>query len=175
MSSSSSAETTKPAETAGAAAEAAEAKDEKIVLRSSDGVEFVVDVAVARMSKTISNMIDDDCVGGGVQLPVVGSGVLSTVLEYLAKKHGAAAEAFKEFEAEFFGRLVDDRAALFEVILAANFLDAQDLLGAAFQRTADRIKDMTVEEVREYFGVANDFTPAEEEAIRKENAWAFDA
>jgi S-phase kinase-associated protein 1 len=34
------------------------------------------------------------------------------------------------------------------------------------------IKGKSVEEIRKTFNIVNDFTPEEEEAIRKENEWA---
>jgi S-phase kinase-associated protein 1 len=36
------------------------------------------------------------------------------------------------------------------------------------------IKGKTSEEIRQTFNIANDFSPEEEEEIRKENQWAFD-
>ncbi|KAL6610024.1 hypothetical protein ACP70R_039993 [Stipagrostis hirtigluma subsp. patula] len=169
---SSSSDEKKPADDAADAAAAAE--DEQVVmLRSCDGEEFAVGASVAKMSGMVSNMIDDDCVDGGVQLPMVKGHVLARVLEYLNKKHSSAAEEFTNFKAEFFATLAD-REALFDVILAANFLHTQDLLDDACQCAADRIRGKKVQEIRDYFGIVNDFTPEEEEEIRKENAWAFD-
>ncbi|WRX28336.1 SKP1 component, partial [Theobroma cacao] len=39
---------------------------------------------------------------------------------------------------------------------------------------ADRIKNKSVEYVRRFFGIENDYTPEEEAAIRAENEWAFE-
>jgi S-phase kinase-associated protein 1 len=36
------------------------------------------------------------------------------------------------------------------------------------------IKGKTVEEIRTIFHIENDFTPEEEEEIRRENKWAFE-
>lgn len=30
------------------------------------------------------------------------------------------------------------------------------------------------QEIRKHFGIKNDFTPEEEEEVRRENQWAFD-
>ena len=117
-------------------------------------------------------MIDDGCVEGGVPLPNVKAPAMSMVLEYLNREHGAAAEEAKRaFEKAFFEKMTKE--ALFEVTLAANYLHAEELLDAAMQCAAGRIRGKTVPELREYFGIENDFTPEEEE-IRKENPWAFD-
>jgi len=149
-----------------------EEEEEKVVLRCCDGEEFAVAVSVARKYGTISNMIDDGCVEGGVPLPNVKAPAMSMVLEYLNREHGAAAEEAKRaFEKAFFEKMTKE--ALFEVTLAANYLHAEELLDAAMQCAAGRIRGKTVPELREYFGIENDFTPEEEE-IRKENPWAFD-
>ncbi|RLN28260.1 hypothetical protein C2845_PM05G24460 [Panicum miliaceum] len=136
------------------------------MLRCCDGEEFAVAVSVARKCGMISNMIDDDCVEGGVPLPNVKAPAMSMVLEYLNTKHSAAAEEAKAFEKAFFEKMTKE--ALFEVILAANYLHAEELLDAAMKCAADRITGKTVPELREYFGIENDFTPEEEEEIRKE-------
>ncbi|KAF8765735.1 hypothetical protein HU200_008239 [Digitaria exilis] len=112
-------------------------------------------------------MIDDDCVEGGVPLP-----------NFITTTSGGAAAAAaeeavkKEFEKGFFDKMAKE--ALFDVILAANYLHAEELLDASMQCAADRARGKTVPELREYFGLVNNFTPEEEEEIRKENSWAFD-
>lgn len=54
---------------------------------------------------------------------------------------------------------------------ATNYLNCQDLLHLTCAKMASFIPGKTIEELRELFGVENDFTPEEEEKIRKENAW----
>ncbi|KAJ1491295.1 Skp1 family, dimerization domain-containing protein [Baffinella frigidus] len=65
---------------------------------------------------------------------------------------------------------------LFNLILAANFLDIKDLLDLTCKTVAEYIKQCkTPEEIRQRFNIPNDFTPEEEEEVRKENAWCEDA
>ena len=42
------------------------------------------------------------------------------------------------------------------------------------QKVADMIRGKTAEQIRQEFGIKNDFSPEEEEEIRKENQWAFE-
>ncbi|KAM7466405.1 hypothetical protein LguiB_013967 [Lonicera macranthoides] len=60
------------------------------------------------------------------------------------------------------------------MLLAANYLNIKSLFEKVCTKIADRIKDMSVEEVREVFKIENDFTPEEEKKIRDEHAWAHE-
>jgi S-phase kinase-associated protein 1 len=67
-----------------------------------------------------------------------------------------------------------DQASLFPIILAANKLDIKPLLDLACKAVADMIKGKTPEEIRAHFDISNDFSPEEEEEVRRENAWCED-
>ena len=172
---------------------AAEGEKKMITLKSSDGEEFEVEEAVAMESQTIRHMIEDDCADNGIPLPNVNSKILSKVIEYCNKHvHAAAAAAskaaddaasaaaavpppsgedLKNWDADF---VKVDQATLFDLILAANYLDIKGLLDLTCQTVADMIKGKTPEEIRKTFNIKNDFTPEEEEEIRRENQWAFE-
>ncbi|PON73421.1 S-phase kinase-associated protein [Parasponia andersonii] len=153
----------------------------KITLKSSDGETFEVDEAVALESQTIKHMIEDDCADNGIPLPNVTSKILSKVIEY-CKKHVEAPKSderasttadddLKVWDADF---VKVDQATLFDLILAANYLNIKSLLDLTCQTVADMIKGKTPEEIRKTFNIKNDFTPEEEEEVRRENQWAFE-
>ncbi|TMX01884.1 SKP1-like protein 1A [Solanum lycopersicum] len=154
------------------------ASSKMIVLKSSDGETFEVDEAVALESQTIKHMIEDDCADTSIPLPNVTSKILAKVIEY-CKRHvdasktedKASEDELKTFDADF---VKVDQGTLFDLILAANYLNIKSLLDLTCQTVADMIKGKTPEEIRKTFNIKNDFTPEEEEEVRRENAWAFE-
>ncbi|CAH2063459.1 unnamed protein product [Thlaspi arvense] len=148
----------------------------KIVLKCSDGETFEVDEAVALQSQTIAHLVEDDCAGDEIPLANVTGEVLSKVMEY-CKKHAdgggsSSEEDLKKWDAEF---MQIDQSTIFELILASNYLNIESLLALTCQTIADMIAACkTAEEVRAKFGIENDFTPEEEEEVRRENQWAFE-
>ncbi|KAM7256416.1 hypothetical protein ACFE04_012157 [Oxalis oulophora] len=154
------------------------------VLKSSDGETFVVDEAVALKSQLIKHMIEDNCADNVIPLPNVTSKILSKVIEY-CKKHvetttssssSSSSKASDDksninWHADF---VKVDQTILFDLILAANYLNIRSLLDLTCQAVADMIKGKTPEKIRKTFNIKNDFTPAEEDEVRRENQWAFE-
>jgi len=107
-----------------------------------------------------------------IPLPPVEGAILQKVIEYCTY-HSENADA-KEDAAEAWDKAfaaVDDDT-LFSLILAANYLDIKPLLDLTCKTVADYIKQCkTPQEIRRRFNIKNDFTPEEEEEVRKENAW----
>jgi len=58
---------------------------------------------------------------------------------------------------------------LYNVILAALYLDMNPLIELTCLHIAQMIKGKSTEEIRELLNIKNDFTPEEEEKIRQEN------
>ncbi|XP_010438976.1 PREDICTED: SKP1-like protein 4 [Camelina sativa] len=158
----------------------------KIILKSSDGEIFEVDEAVAVESLTIKHMIEDDCASNGIPLPNVTGAILAKVIEYCKKHVEAAAEAdgadkdfcgntenseLNTWDTEF---LKVDQPTLFELILAANYLNISGLLDLTCKAVADQMKGKTPDEMRAHFNIKNDYSPEEEEEVRNENKWAFE-
>merc|ERR1712216_958307 len=148
----------------------------EVTLTSKDEREFKVPIKVAIMSETVKSMIgvDDDtpeeeieAPEAAIPLPAVEGNILELVLKY-ANYHHTNKEK-KAWDAEFVK--VDDDT-LFSPILAANYLDIKSLLDLTCKTVADYIKQCkTPQEIRRRFNIKNDFTPEEEEEVRKENAW----
>lgn len=56
---------------------------------------------------------------------------------------------------------------------AANYLDIKGLFDLTCQTVANMMNGKSPEEIRALFNIVNDYTPAEEEEVRRENQWAF--
>ena len=152
--------------------------DEKVKLISSDGQDFEVEVKVAQMSETIRNLIEDTGIDNAIPLPNVTGKILAKVVEY-CKHHTEHPTPVSEDKRD--EKRTDDiipwdqdfckvdQATLFELILAANYLDIKPLLDLTCKTVANMIKGKTPEEIRKTFNIKNDFTPEEEEQVRKEN------
>jgi len=68
-----------------------------------------------------------------------------------------------------------EEAHLFELILAANYMDIQPLIDLTCAAVAAMIKSKTPDELYAEFGITSDFTPEEEKKVREENQWAEEA
>jgi S-phase kinase-associated protein 1 len=155
-----------------------------IRLQSADDQEFSVTGQIASMSVTIKNMLDD--LGwdddDAIPLPSVDGAILEKVIAYCEahkddpppKQSTSSAPTVEpsDFDTELLNDI--DQGTLFKLILAANFLDIKSLLDLTCYHVAQMIKNKTPEEIRSHFNIKNDFTPQEEEQVRKENEWVED-
>lgn len=167
-------------------------------LISKEGDKFPVPTTVANMSELVKSMMedkeedeDDDDDDDGkdktteIPLPNVKSEVLKKVIEF-CEHH--LAEPMTEIEKplksqnmadvvqKWYADFVDlEQVLLFELILAANYMDIKPLLDLTCATVASMIKGKTPEEIRATFNITNDFTPEEEAQVREENKWCEEA
>jgi S-phase kinase-associated protein 1 len=157
-------------------------EDGQVTIQSCDGQDFTIELRVANASETLKNLIEEAGITKVIPLPNVTGKILVKVVEY-CKYHiehppaeGAAdAPADEKRTDDLTGWDLDffkvDQATLFELILAANYLDIKPLLDGGCKTVANQIKGKTPEEIRKHFNIKNDFTPEEEEQVKKENEW----
>ena len=141
-----------------------------IKLQSSDGEIFPVDVEIAKQSVTIKIMLEelgmDEEDEEVVPLPNVNAAILKKLIQWAT--YHKDDPPLPSWDANF---LKVDQGTLFELILAANYLDIKGLLDVTCKTVADMIKGKTPEEIRKTFNIKNVSTPSEEEQVRKENEW----
>ncbi|THU62435.1 hypothetical protein C4D60_Mb01t05120 [Musa balbisiana] len=156
----------------------------KIVkLRGSDGILFEVDEGVARQhSQSIGNVIEDDCATGVIPGYNVTGQILRMLLEYMENQANATnngvfggpdpvlAQRLKKWDAEFINV---DNDTLFDLLEAADYLNLSSRLELTVKTVAGKMKGKTPEEIRDTFDIVCDYTPEEEQVVRRQDFWAF--
>jgi len=161
----------------------------KVRLQSSDGETFEVEMEIIKLSNTIKTMLEDlgaedeESETEIIPLPNVNAAILKKIIQWCTyhkedppmldedDNKEKRTDDIGSWDSDF---LKVDQGTLFELILAANYMDIKGLLDVTCKTVANMIKGKTPEEIRRTFNIKNDFTPAEEEQIRKENAWCED-
>ncbi|KAK8623164.1 hypothetical protein V6N13_118055 [Hibiscus sabdariffa] len=166
----------------------------KFILIAADEQEFEVEEAVAMEFGIVKTYFEDnpDSCDEPIPLPNVESKYLSKVIEYCrwhldhkARKPAKPPPKYQFFqsegeedsEAEAFDRELFnslDNEGMRQMVLAANYLDVKDLLEMMVQAVANKLANKSVEYVRRFFEIENDYTPEEEAELRKQNEWAFE-
>uniref|UniRef100_A0A7S0C259 S-phase kinase-associated protein 1 n=1 Tax=Proboscia inermis TaxID=420281 RepID=A0A7S0C259_9STRA len=157
-------------------------------LVSKEGDTYEVPLKVAKMSELVKTMMDEDGEDDEVQeipLPNVKATVLSKVIEFCTHhgqdpmteiekplKSAIMSEVVQKWYADFVNV---EQVLLFELILAANYMDIKPLLDLTCATVASMIKGKTPEEIRQTFNISNDFSPEEEAQVREENKWCEEA
>ena len=158
--------------------------DKMITLVSSDGEKLQVTSKAAQRSQLVKGIIEDYPDDAEVPLNNVKSNILKKIKEYLDHyqdvdpkeiERPLASQNYQEcVDAWDFEFINVDLDLIFEIILAANYMDIKPLLELASSKVASIIKGKTPEEIRKTFNIQNDFTPEEEQQIREENQWCLD-
>ena len=156
--------------------------ENKVKLLCSDGEEVQVEVSVAEKSVLIKGLIDDSGTEEQVPLPNVKRPILEKVIEFCKHiKDNAVPEIEKPLRNTDMATVVDawyanyinvEQEMLFELIMASNYLDIKPLLELSCAKVASMIKNKSIQEIRKFFNIENDFTPEEEQQIMEENKWA---
>ena len=159
--------------------------DTKVILISSDGETIETSAKAAMRSTIIKDSIQDsreDIIEFNANN--VKGNILKKIVEYL--EHYKETEPkeierplpspnFKECVEEWDFNYIDiNLDEIFEIILAANYLDIKPLLELSSAKVASILKGKTIEEIKQTFGITNDFTPEEEQQIIEENKWCME-
>ena len=146
---------------------------EYINLVSCDGTIFKVNVDHAMMSGTLKDVIDDTGIENNIPLPNISKISLKFVINWIKQHYSKDNDTKlidnKEWDNIFAKTVSHDD--LFNVILAANYLDIQQLLHLGCQTVANQLKGKTRKEILDHFEIKEDFTSEEENQVRKEHNW----
>lgn len=141
-------------------------EEKKLRLVSQEGEKFKVSKKIAISSELVKTMAEGDKEENEIPLPNVKSSVLRKVVEYMKYhvdnpareiekplKSTNMSEVVSQFDADF----VDvDQEVLFDLILAANYMEVKPLRDLCCVKVASMIKGKTPEAIRETFNIVND-------------------
>jgi S-phase kinase-associated protein 1 len=155
-------------------------------LMCSDG-ELEASIGALKLAKVTKLMLEDEDEDATLPLPLpdVNRKTMMKVLEFLEHhtKHAMPEIArplrdaniavwLKDFEWD--KKYVDDMedAELFDVTLAAKYLDCDPLLDLCAAKIASMIKGKTPQEIRKVFAIPEP-TPEQEQKLKEQNAWIW--
>ncbi|PIA62090.1 hypothetical protein AQUCO_00200232v1 [Aquilegia coerulea] len=145
-----------------------------LTLRTSDGETFKVEEDVILQSETIKQLVEDGCGDGQIPLANVTGNILTMVIEYCKYHLGnkKLGEEIKDWDDKF----IDvDQKIIFDVILAANYMNIKGLLDLACVKISKMISGKPVPEIRKILGIEiHGFSEEEEEENRRWNLWAYE-
>nr|AAX47094.1 SconC [Paracoccidioides brasiliensis] len=150
-----------------------------------DGRGIEVERVIIERSILIKNMLEDlGDSGEPIPIPNVNKAVLEKVIEWCEHHRNDPPTTndedydsrrkttdIDEWDQKF---MLVDQEMLFEIILAANYLDIKALLDVGCKTVANLIKGKSPDDIRKTFNIQNDFSEQEEAQIRAENEWAED-
>lgn len=141
--------------------------DEIVTLLSADNVKFEVTKKQAILSKLVSATLENDISATEIPVPGAKGVILAHVIEYI-KHHNGVAEAIIEkplkskimkdvcsdkWDAEFIDGIGTDRQTLYDLILAANYMDIKCLLHLGCAKVASMIKGQPLEKIKDILAV----------------------
>lgn len=160
------------------------ADEAQVTLTSADGEAFRIPKRIAVMSDIIKSMLEE---GDTDDIPLtdIKAPILAKVIDFM--KHHADVrlpEIEKPLKSANLSEIVPawdanfvelEQEVLFELVLAANYLEIKSLLDLSCAKVASMVKGKSPEEIRRTFNIKNDFTPEEEQQVIEENKWISEA
>ncbi|XP_020972581.1 SKP1-like protein 11 isoform X3 [Arachis ipaensis] len=145
----------------------------KIMLCSSEKEIFSVEEQVmVQHSVIINNMIEDGSYNheeSKIPLDCVDSKTLKKVIDYCTHHTHHQNDNQEDLEAWDAQFLNVDSNGLYDLLMAANYLEIRDLLDLIYRSIKNMIKGKKIDEIRRIFNIKDHgFTPEEEEQNRKE-------
>lgn len=160
----------------------------KVKLITKDQKEIMISKKIILKFQLIKDILEDGDDQSDeittIPIPNVDYNTMMEIIEYLKYvEHNEPLEIPKpipkshkikdfvnDFECEFIEKYsATNMEGLVNLCLSSNYLDIKSLLDLCCAKIAVMIKGKSPEEIRDLFGLENDFTPEEEQKIRDEN------
>jgi len=141
-------------------------------LTSKDKKEFEIDRKLAFISTLVKTSLDTDASATEVPIPGVKADVLAEVVAYMSHHKGVEPPIIEkplrskvmkdvvkdQWDAEYIDRIGENRQMLYDLILAANYMDIKSLLHLGCAKVASLIKGQPLEKIKEI--LSKGITPA---------------
>jgi len=150
-----------------------------VILVSQEKKEFKVPKRAAMQSNLVKTALEEDKDAKSVELVHISAPIVEKVIQYMdyhkdveprriesPLKSTNMRELVDRFDANFVDEM--DLDTLMRVLLAANYMDVKSLLGLLCAKVASMMKGKTADQIRKTFNIRGEFTPEEEEEIRKD-------
>jgi len=154
-------------------------EEEDIKLVSKEKKEFSVSKKAAMMSTLIKTTLEGDKETKEVPLFHIEGNIVAKVIEYMKYHLTTPPRPIeKPLQSTNMKELVDkwdaefcdvDQETMFKLLLAANYMDVKSLLYLMCAKVASLMKGKTPDQIRKTFNIRSDYTPQEEEEVRKEH------
>jgi S-phase kinase-associated protein 1 len=139
-----------------------EEDDGTLKLKSKDQQEFDVSIKNASISKLVKTSLDSEPDVASLDMPGVSGAILKLIIEYMEHHQGTEppivekplrsnkmTEVVKDkWDGEWIDKIGDDRQKLYDLILAANWMDIKSLLHLGCAKVASLIKGKPLEQIK---------------------------
>jgi S-phase kinase-associated protein 1 len=138
--------------------------DEKYVLQCAGDTEFDIDRKFAMISNLIKTMAEGDESTTTFPVPNVKEGTMKHIIKFMNHHEGkdcqkpeqplknkdlSKLEEVTEWDANFIAEISENRQELYDLILAANYMDIQGLLHLGCAKVASLIKGEPLEKIKD--------------------------
>jgi S-phase kinase-associated protein 1 len=146
-------------------------QDKEITLVSKEGdTKKTIPYKSAQISGLIKNTIDADNDASSIPLPSVSGPILAKIVDYMIEKKGTEAPIIEKplrnkdlsqvtnpYDAKFINDIDNEsRQQLYDIILAANYMDIKGLLHLGCAKVASLIKGQPLEKIKEILAKGTD-------------------
>jgi len=144
-------------------------------LSSKDSKEFTLDKKFAFISNLVKTSMETDSSASEVPMPGVKGDVLAKVVEYMNHHKGTEPPIIEKplrskimkdvckdaWDADFIDKIGENRQQLYDLILAANYMDIKSLLHLGCAKVASLIKGQPLEKIKDILskGTKNEGKP----------------
>lgn len=138
-----------------------------ITLVSSDEKKFTLEKKSAFVSKLVSQALENDATATEIPMPGAKGAILELVVQYMTHHAGTEPPIIEKplrsklmkdvckdkWDAEFIDAIGPNRQQLYDLILAANYMDVKSLLHLGCAKVASLIKGQPLEKIKDILAV----------------------